>query len=107
MRLFGDYPADIWPAGARELLACPDCPMCGNAPHLIISPIQAACGTNGCPALLWNPSRTREQNLASETLIDLPDGLLDEPGTVVTATFARHHAGCDGTCGRQGGCADG
>lgn len=42
--------------------ACPACPRCGQPPAMALSPLQAICGNEACSALMWNPSRTAEEN---------------------------------------------
>lgn len=32
----------------------PVCPLCGELPQLVISPVQAFCGNDACKALMWD-----------------------------------------------------
>ena len=46
-------------------LACPRCPVCNEPPAFILrGAVQAFCGTEDCPAMTWNPSRSAVDNLA-------------------------------------------
>ncbi len=47
------------------LLACPDCPLCGDPPFMTLAgEVQAFCGNEACEVMCWNPSKTRAENLA-------------------------------------------
>jgi hypothetical protein len=47
-----------------EPRACPDCPLCGHPPGLVlVGDVQAFCGNDACRVMCWNPSRTRAENL--------------------------------------------
>ena len=45
----------------------PDCPLCGHPPMMVFGGgTQAFCGNdNGCPVLTWDPSVSRQDNLAN------------------------------------------
>lgn len=44
---------------------CPDCPLCGHPPALVLAgEVQAFCGNDECTAICWNPSLTRAENIA-------------------------------------------
>jgi hypothetical protein len=46
-----------------ELLACPDCPLCGHPPEFILTGnVQAFCSNAAREAMCWNPSRTAAEN---------------------------------------------
>jgi hypothetical protein len=52
-----------------------NCPECGEPPRLTIGEYQAACGTDGCRMLIWDPTMTRaEMEAEGVREIDLRDG---------------------------------
>lgn len=58
-------------------LACPDCPLCGDPPFMVLAgDVQAFCGNEACKAWTWNPSRTRAENLADHGHVSFPPGWL-------------------------------
>jgi hypothetical protein len=64
-------------------LACPDCPMCGDPPFMILAgAVQAFCGNEACEAWTWNPSVTRAENLKSVGRVTFSDWM-DEIGEPV------------------------
>ena len=50
---------------------CPDCPDCGHPPRLRVSDHQAFCGNDDCRCVMWNPTRTRAQNMADPVVVSL------------------------------------
>jgi len=46
-------------------ILCPDCPVCGETPYMVMGGgTQALCGNGeGCPVMTWDPSVSREENL--------------------------------------------
>lgn len=50
---------------------CPVCPRCGEPP-LLVEETWAMCPTVSCDVLTWNPSITREANLANVVYIHNP-----------------------------------
>jgi hypothetical protein len=55
-------------------LACPDCPVCGHPPAFVLDGGQQAfCGNDACVALMWNPSKSRADNVRDAGTIDLGD----------------------------------
>lgn len=57
-------------------LVTPRCPGCGEEPCLLLHE-QAFCGTDGaqCRVLMWNPTKTVDENLESLNGIRMPDWL--------------------------------
>jgi hypothetical protein len=56
------------------VLACPDCPFCGNPPAYILpGHVQAWCSNEACEVWVWNPSKTQAENRADAGKIELPD----------------------------------
>jgi hypothetical protein len=54
-------------------IQCPRCPVCGARSTLVLDPEQAFCEDNECPALTWNPTKTRDENLDGVNFINLPE----------------------------------
>jgi len=52
-------------------LACPDCPVCGHPPAFVVGATQAFCDNDDCTALMWNPSKSRADNMRDAGTIDL------------------------------------
>ena len=54
---------------------CPLCPACGGVAASYLAavswPGQAMCETDGCPVLMWNPTRSPKWNLDGGTVVDL------------------------------------
>lgn len=40
---------------------------------MVIGYEQAVCGNNDCPTLMWNPTKTRDENLDDANFINLPE----------------------------------
>jgi hypothetical protein len=41
----------------------PDCPWCGEAPYMVMGGgTQAFCGSDNCPCLTWDPSKSKAEN---------------------------------------------
>jgi hypothetical protein len=53
------------------VLACPNCPVCGEPPVMAISVVQAFCHTSDCPAITWNMTISKDENLDTTNFIDL------------------------------------
>lgn len=49
----------------------PDCPRCGQPPTLVVSPVQAFCGNDDCDTFCWDMTKTRAENEAGVSYIDL------------------------------------
>lgn len=51
----------------------PNCPMCGEAPFLVMGGgTQAFCGNGeGCPVMTWNPMESREHFLRTARQIEI------------------------------------
>jgi hypothetical protein len=58
-----------------EKIQCACCPVCQKAPTMIVGYKQAFCGNTDCPALTWDPTKTRNENLDDVNFIKPPDGL--------------------------------
>ena len=57
-----------------ERWVCAVCPMCGNMPLFFLAgePVtQAFCGDDDCPVVMWDPSRSRDANLADVHPVEL------------------------------------
>lgn len=55
-------------------LLCPDCPLCGHPPLVVLAgSIQAFCGNDDCEALCWDPSKTRAENVRNVTTHDVSE----------------------------------
>lgn len=54
-----------------ETAKCPDCPLCGHPPQLVVGSAQAFCGNDECRALLWDPTSTPAENRADMGEVDL------------------------------------
>jgi hypothetical protein len=50
-------------------VACPNCPVCGQAPALVISGSQAFCANDDCRTLMWDPTQAADVQLANEIVI--------------------------------------
>lgn len=57
-------------AGVSEIRE-PDCPRCGRAPRMVLSPEQAFCVYEDCATLTWNMTMTRAENEAARTIVDI------------------------------------
>lgn len=53
------------------VVACPDCPICGHPPHMMLTD-QAFCSNDDCRALMWNPSITPAENMKSIQQLESP-----------------------------------
>lgn len=58
----------------------PVCPVCSQPPVFALSPVQAFCGNDDCPAFCWDMTRTRTENLDGVTYHDLSGLHTDQPG---------------------------
>lgn len=60
----------------------PVCPMCDEGPLGFVGYMQAICGNEGCPVLMWNPQDTPEQYRQKATPLRAfrrnPDGTTEE-----------------------------
>lgn len=59
---------------ARSLLAqqTPVCPLCGQPPvRTLAGGSQAFCGTDDCPALIWNANKGIDENMEDLHFVDL------------------------------------
>lgn len=54
-------------------IQCPRCPVCGARSTMVPDPEQAFCEATDCPALTWNPTKTRNENLDGVNFINLPE----------------------------------
>lgn len=50
------------------------CPSCGQPPGMAIGTHQWICENLECRVLIWNPTKTPEENMANVNDIDLPEG---------------------------------
>lgn len=50
------------------------CPGCGEPPLWLFGN-QAWCGTDDCPILIWNPTKTLAELNADSKVVNLPDGM--------------------------------
>lgn len=58
------------------------CPACGQPPRLVLDGGQQAfCGTDDCPWVMWNPTKTLAELNADATTVDLSPlvGLMKKP----------------------------
>jgi len=47
----------------------PDCPWCGEQPFMVMGGgTQAFCGTETCPCLTWDPSKSAAENRRNATV---------------------------------------
>lgn len=52
------------------------CPFCGEPPvYLLGGGTQAFCGTDDCPVVTWDPTKTRAELAADMQMIDLSANL--------------------------------
>lgn len=58
-------------------MRCPDCPLCGDPPLVLVGGVQAFCGNEACKAWTWNPSLTRAENMAKINHVVLPPEWVD------------------------------
>jgi len=49
----------------------PDCPRCGQPPGMLMCPEQVFCTNDNCDTLTWDMTKTRAENEAAATTIDL------------------------------------
>ena len=50
----------------------PDCPVCSQPPVIVIpGSTQAFCGNGDCNVLMWNPSKSIDDNLLDAGFVDL------------------------------------
>jgi hypothetical protein len=52
-------------------ILCPTCPLCDKPPTFALSPLQAFCGTDGCPTFCWNMTVSAAENRRNFTVHDL------------------------------------
>ena len=46
----------------------PDCPWCGEPPYMVLGGgTQAFCGSDDCPCLTWDPSKSKAENRRNAT----------------------------------------
>jgi hypothetical protein len=56
-----------------EILASPDCPVCGHPPaFVLVGAVQAFCANDACHVICWNPSLTPAENLADRGEVESP-----------------------------------
>lgn len=55
----------------RDAILCPTCPLCGELPNLVFSPIQVFCGNPECSAASWNMTITAQANRKHRNLINI------------------------------------
>lgn len=55
------------------MIRCPACPVCGAWPQYAMSPQQAICPAGDCPAITWDMTKTRNENLDETNFINIDD----------------------------------
>ena len=59
----------------RGILVGLNCPGCGEAPYMVMGGgTQAFCGTDDCPFLTWDPTKTLAELNADAKMINLSAG---------------------------------
>jgi hypothetical protein len=52
-----------------DYIKCPLCPACLRPPSFTLSVGQAFCGAPDCPAVCWDMTNTREENIAGVNFV--------------------------------------